>query len=225
MDFQSYVDRHINKFEIIKHLFGMKKVVLSFDKLRSDKVVDSELLYVKDSDTEDAVFFVFGFNFFIKELSEQEFKKYLGQNVLNFKIYKAYYDLKNGMDRIKVSDILNKIQNKRKDSVDVHRNLRRIMSMAYYLGWELEKDVKDLEGDYFISIPDEFLVKIKQRYNFEMLTALYENQDLMVFLNTKGKINVVFKDLDVFSKKDVEMKVVPSLKHIFNIKSIDLESE
>lgn len=225
MEFKDYIDRHIKKFQVIQHIFEKDTAEVIFDKLNTEKESESELIYFKDSKSEEPVVFVFGFMFFLKELGEQEFKKYLGQNVLNFKIYKAYHDLKKKQSKIKISDILNEIQNKRKDSVEVHRILRRIMSMAYYMGWDLVRDKKDLEEDYIIEIPEKFLFKVKQRYNFDLLTPVYENEELCVFLDSKAKINVVFKDLVKFSKEDLEFKLLPILKIIFNLKEIKISEE
>ena len=69
-------------------------------------------------------------------------------------------------------------------------------------------------------MPDKFLVKVKQRFNFDMITSVYEDENVFIFLNTRGKLNSVFKEIDQFTKKDVEKYVIPALKNAFGIKKI-----
>lgn len=224
MDFKNYMKRFEERLILINNLFDKKELCLSFDKLKSENKVDHEILYFKHNGDEDTGIFIFGFKFFLQENKEQEFKKILGQNTLNFKIYKAYKDLKKSQNKIKVTDILNHIQNERKDSLDLHKYLRRILTLAYYFNWDLVKDKKDLEGDQFIQIPDKFLIKVTQRFNFDIAAAIYENDDLMMFMNSRGKMNVVLKDLDCFTKSDIEKLLIPTLKKVFQIKKINIEN-
>ena len=143
---------------------------------------------------------------------------------LNFKIYKAYQDLSKNKKKVKITDILNKIQDRRKDSLDVHKYLKRILTLAYYLNWNLEKDSNDLESDSFVKISNTFLHKLTQRFNFDIVGAIYENNDCFIFLNSRNKLNLVFKNLDNFEKKDVEKIVIPTLKKVFKLKKVNLDS-
>ncbi len=222
MDFKTYLKKFEKRINLVNSLFDKKELIVSYDKLISEKKVDHEILYFKFEDKEEIGLFLFGFEYFLKELGEQEFKKVLGQNSLNFRIYKAYSTLKKKQRKIKVSDILNFIQNEKKDSLDLHKILRRVLTMAYYFNWELEKDKKDLEGDSIIKIPNQFLTKVTQRFNFDIVAAIYENEDLFIFLNARGKVNLIFKDLDFFNKKDVENLVFKALKKVYSIKKITI---
>ena len=223
-EFKEYLEKLKNRTIFIENLFDASEISISFDRLKSEKLVDQDLLYFNLGDNERAGVFVFGFDFFVKELSEQEFKRRLGPNSSNFKIYKAYKDLvKSGNKKIKVSDLLNKIQDRRKDSKDVHDLLKNILTLAYYFEWDLEKDKKDLEGDYFIKIPERFLLKVKQRYNFDVLCAVYENSEIFVFVNGRGKLNLVFKDLCEFGRKDLNKVLTPMLKKVFGLKKVIYE--
>ncbi len=222
MNFKSYVKKYITRLNLIEKLFGSKLLLLSYDKLKVEDKVDYELLYFNSNEAEPDLF-VFGFDFFLSDLSEQEFKRIIGHNSLNFKIYDAYYKLKKKQKKIKISDILNQLQNKRKDSLLINKILKRILILAYYLNWDIQKDKSDFEGDSCIKIPDNYLIKLKQRFDFTIVTSIYEDNNLFIFLNTKGKLNLVFKELDKFSKKDVE-KLVPNIfKKIFNIKKIEFK--
>ncbi len=208
----------------IVDLFNKKELTISFDRLNNKNEVNHELLYFKDSDKPEIKgSFVFGFGFFVNELQEQEFKKLITQNSLNFKIFHAYKQLRKRQKKVKISEIAHKIQDKRKDSMEINSLLSRILSLAYYLNWNLEKAKKDLEGDYYVEIPDKFLVKLKQRFNFEIIASIYENSKIFIFINPRGKLNVIFKEKDLFTKHDVEKMVVPILKKVFSIKKVILE--
>lgn len=224
MEFKNYIQRFEERLKILNNLFDKKELCLSFDKLKSENSVDHEILYFKEEKEEHTGIFVFGFQFFLNENGEQEFKKHLGQNTLNFRIYNAYNTLKKTQKKIKISDILNHIQNKEKDSFELHKILRRILTLAYYFNWELVKDKKDLEGDSFITIPDKYLIRVTQRFNFDIVASVYENEDLFMFMNARGKLNVVLKDLDTFTKNDIEKLLPQTLKKVFNIKKINIEN-
>ena len=221
MEFKTYIKKYSDRIQRIEKLFNLKELKVSYDVLSSKvRKTQRELLYFEYNGTDETGIFIFGFDFFIKEFDEQNFKKYLGMNSLNIKIYHAYSHLAKKQKKVKISQILNFIQDKKKDSLDIHKFLRRILTLAYYFKWELEQDKKDLEGDYFLKMPDKFLVKVKQRFNFDMITSVYEDENVFIFLNTRGKLNSVFKEIDQFTKKDVEKYVIPALKNAFGIKKI-----
>lgn len=225
MEFKSFIKKLGGRILQIEDLFGRENLKISYDRLKKEKKVDQELIYfIDDVDMEDKGIFVFGHSFYNKELEEQEFKRLVGQNSINFKIYTAYHKLKKKNKKVKISDILNQIQDERKDSYVVHKYLNRILTLAYYLNWDLKKDKKDLEGDSFIEIPDRYFVRLKQRFNFDLLVPVYENDSLFMFVNNRGKLNLVFKDLEEFSKRDIDKLVIPTLKRVFAIENIDIES-
>ena len=91
---------------MIDSLFGAKELILSYDRLVGNrKKADYELLYFKLEDQEESGLFIFGYEFFLDDLKEQEFKKTIGHNSLNFKIYNAYHKLKKKQRKVKISDI------------------------------------------------------------------------------------------------------------------------
>jgi hypothetical protein len=223
VEFKEYVEKLEERIKMITSLFESDKLVISCDILKDKELSDYELLYFSDNiHAEEAGLFVFGSQFFTDDLSEQEFKEHLSLNALNFRILRAFKELKKTQKRVKITDILNQIQDKRKDSAQLHVILRRILTLSYYLNWNVKKDKTDLEGDSFIEIPDKFLFKLKQRFSFENICSVYENKDVFVFLNSRNKLNFVFKNQDTFSKEDIVKSVLPTLRKIFKIKSIDL---
>ena len=221
MDFKNYLKNFKERIGVIEKIFGSKKLVLGLDNLSNLEVVDHELLYFKFGKVEKKGVFVFAYDFFIKELSEEEFKKTLTYNSLNFRIYEAYRVLKKKQKVVKVSEMLNYIQNLRKDSMAVNKILNRILSLSYYMNWKLERDKKDIEGDFIVEKDDVFLRKLKQRFDLNVLNAIYENKDLFIFLNSKGRLTLVFKEIKQFTKKDLEKLVFPALKEVFSIDSIE----
>jgi len=224
MEFKDYVTKVKQRMEGIEHLFTIKELIISFDELIKKKKVEQEVLFFKNNSTESTGIFLFGMDYFLNELNEQEFKRLLSFNSLNFRIRSAYNKLVKKAKKVKITDIINVLHDKAKDSFDVHKSLTRMLTLSYYLNWKQEKDKKDLEGDSYVEIPDNFLIKLKQRYNFDVFTAVYENSDLLIFINARGKLNLVFKTKDEFTKDDVKKLVIPVLKKIFNIKKIELEN-
>lgn len=225
VDFREYMYKLEERMKLITSLFDSKKLVISCDILKDKEFSDYELLYFSDEThpMEEPGLFIFGSQFFVDDLSEQEFKEHLSLNALNFKILRAFKELKKSQKKVKITDILNQIQDKRKDSAQLHVILRRILTLSYYLNWIVKKDKSDLEGDSFIEIPDKFLFKLKQRFSFENICSVYENADVFVFLNSRNKLNFVFKNKNEFSKEDIIKSVLPTLRKIFKIQSIDLK--
>lgn len=223
MEFIDYVNNTLQKFDLLKSLFGMQELIVSYDILSKNAKTDQELLYFKLKDKEIKGLFVFGFDFFVKELKEQEFKKTIAQNAINFKIYNAYSILKKTQKKVKISDILNKLTNERKDSLVVDKYLKKLLSLAYYMNFKLEKADGDIENDYYIEIPKNYMVKLKQRFNLDVIHIVYEDENAFVFLNAKGVLNFVFKNKDNFESCDIEKILFPILKKVFSIKEISCE--
>lgn len=223
MELKSYLKKSKKRIESIISIFEKEELKLSFDKLETEKIVDHEVLYKNLNDEESELLFVFGFDFFEKELEDQEFKKMINQNSLNFKVLKAYYDISKKKKEVLVSDILNQIQDKEKDSLQLHQFLKKILTQAYYMGWKLEKKNCDIDSiDYSIEIPKNFLVKVKQRFNFDIVSQIYENDNLFIFLNAKSKLMLIFKNRDMFTKVDILKEVNPVLKEIFGVNEVIL---
>lgn len=223
-DFKDFINSYESKIQRVKALYSLDSLKIVLDRLNQKQEVGQDLIYFNDGHEFPGVF-VFGSFFYASELGEQEFKKVLGNNSLNFKILSAYKKLSKTQKKIKISDILNQIHNEKKDSLQVHGVLRRILTLSYYLNWDIQKDNSDFEGDSFIQIPDLFMVKLKQRFNFDILSAIFEDENLFFFMNSRGKLNIVFKNKDTFSKNDIEKFVIPVLKKVFGIKKIEISSE
>src|SRR5262245_29639553 len=133
MELKDYVSKLKGRFEQVEQLFDKKELVLAFDKLKKEEKVDHEILYFEEGQNEKTGIFVFGFDFFIKEFNEQEFKRKIGYNPLNVKIIAAYKKAAQKEKKVRVSDVLHELHNTKKDSVDVHPYVRRIMSLSYYM--------------------------------------------------------------------------------------------
>lgn len=210
-NFTEYVEKVQSRLQFVENLQKNKHVTISYDSLEKSTTTDSEMLYFTLEDgSEHSGMFVFGSQFYIDDLNEQEFKHKLSLDSLNFKILRAHKRLSKKSKQVKISDILQEIQDKKKDSSELHIILRRILTLAYYLNWDMKRDTQDIEGDSFITIPDRYLLKLKQRFSFEMMCGVYEDEEVFLFLNTRGKLNMVFKDKDEFSRRDIE-KIVPKL--------------
>ena len=108
-------------------------------------------------------------------------------------------------------------------SYKTNKILERVLTLAYYFDWPLKKDEGDFEKDYFVEIPNNFLIRLKERFNLEVLSTIYENDDFFMFLNAKGKIVSVFKNFDEFSKVEIEKVIIPALKKVFGVKKIIVE--
>lgn len=220
MEFKDYVGNLKRRLVDIENIFEKKEIVVSFDRFRKKERVDHELVYFRDGTKESSGFFVFGFSFFVKELEEQNFKRKLDNNSEVFKIYNAYKKAKKKNKVVSISDIVNFLHDKKKDSTEVNETISKILSLAYYLNWNIEKNKKDIEQDYIVEIPNRFLVRLKQRYNFDLISPVYENEDFFIFLNARCKLNVIFKDRDLFSKADVKRLVFPALRKTFELSRI-----
>lgn len=221
MDFKSYFEKSSQRNKFLLSIFERDLIIINPDKLLTEKNVDHEVLYFKDKKLEQELVFVFGFDFFIKGLEEQEFKKNINQNSLNFRIIKAYNQAKLENKIVRVADILNNIQDKNKDSLELNHILRKLLTQAYYLGWNIKKDKNSIDSDYLIEIPENWMIKVKQRFNFDIISTIYEDNNIFMFMNGKSKIMAIFKNQDEFNLVDLESKVYPVIKKVFQIKQIN----
>jgi len=223
MEFKNYVINTMQKFDLLNSLFNRNELNISYDTLVKEEKIDQELLYFKLKDKEIKGLFVFGFDFFVKELKEQEFRKQISQSSNNFKIFNAYFQIKKSQKKVKISEILSKLANEKKDSPIVDKYLKKILALSYYMNFKLEKAHADIENDYYIEIPNNYLLKLKQRFNLDVVHIIYEDENLFLFLNAKGVLNLVFKNKDEFNKSEIEKYLSPILKKIFKIDKINFE--
>lgn len=225
MALKKYLNKSVERLKLLDEIFSNKQLTIVCDKLKNETKVNHDVLYYKNSNQENELIFMFGYDFFIKELADQEFKKKINQNHLDFIIYGAYNKIKatkKKFEKIKISEILNQIQDKEKDSLEIHKFIEKILTQSYYLNWKLEQDKNSIENDYFIEIPDNFLIKIKQRFNLDIINNIYEDSKLFIFLNGKGKLILIFKNIDEFTKENVKNEVFKAIKIIFNLTKINV---
>jgi hypothetical protein len=220
MELKKFLLREIDKANNILNLYKLNEINIIFDKLNTEKETDQEVLYYKNG-TEKELMFLFGFDFFVKEIEDQQFKKLINEDALFFRIIDAYFKAKKKYKKVKISDILNEIQNKEKDSLELHKYLEKILTQSYYLGWSLERDKKDFEEDFFIEIPDRYMLKMKQRFNFEILEKIYEDANIFVFLNSKTKICCIFKHKNKFNIENIKKEVFPFIENNFKLKILE----
>jgi hypothetical protein len=225
MELKKFLERTKEKADNILNLYNSDEIIINLDKLSKEVETDHDVIYYKSekSNEEKEFIFVFGYEFFIKELEDQEFKKLINEDAKFFKIMDAYFKAKSKFGKVKVSDILNEIQDKEKDSLELHKYLEKILTQAYYLGWPLRRDQKDFEEDFFIEIPNRYLLKMKQRFNFDIIEKVYENEELFIFLNAKTKLYLILKNKNYFTQNDIIEKVIPAIKEKFQINEIKLE--
>lgn len=218
---------YTEKLSRISSLYGKKKLNISFDRLEKEQEVDQELIYFKDKSQEYKGIFVFSFPFFLKELKDDEIKKILGYNFLNIKIFATYDRLKSSIDKksflgVSVNDIIRDIyDNADEKLLRESKILERIFTMAYYYGWDIQKDKNSIDTDYLLIVPSNFRKKPKQRFNLDIAIPIIDNEKIMFFVNMKGDLCFVFKDRSKFSKEDVEKVVLKYLKREFGIEEIE----
>ncbi len=228
-DLKKSIVHYKNKFDFLGNLFGKKGLEVSFDVLNNNKSTDYELLYFNlKGDDERKGIFVFSYPFYIKELKDLEFKRLIGNNYLNFKIHNAYLKLckksKDGFVSInKIIDLVVDSDICKADSLSFkNKILKRILTLAYYHNWDLKKDNKSLDTDYFVVIPDNFK-KVKKRFDLSVLVMIGEDEDCIFYVNNKGDLIFVLKNCDKFAKKDVEAEVFSALKKHFKIGDIKVK--
>ena len=215
-DRQKELKHYIKKFSVIDVLYGAKELKIGYDTLAKQKKVDHELLYFINGKSESKGIFVFSYDFFVKELKDREIKKILGHNFLNFRIHSAYCSLVSGKNKkVRINDIMNYVT---KDDATISRNriLKRVLALAYYHGWDLER-VDGIDIDYTVVIPEDFKKKLKQRFNVDIFMNLVDDKDVWFFINLKGDLVFVFKQKSEFSREDVEKVVSDYVKGEFGI--------
>jgi hypothetical protein len=216
------IKHYIGKLGSIDDLYECKELRIGYDILAKSKSADHELLYFLNGAKEIKGIFVFGYDFFLKELKDRELKKVLGYNFLNFVIHSAYMRLaKDKMGKVKVNDIVNYVQ-RGESSVSRHAVLKRILTLAYYHGWDLEK-VDGIDSDYSVVIPQNFRKRLKQRFNVDVYMSLADEPDFWFFVNLKGDLVLVFKNKSEFSRKDVEKVVADCVCKEFGVEQVVFE--
>lgn len=222
-DNKSKLRHYLSKLQSIYDLYNSDSLNISFDRLSKEKKVDYELLYFKNEQKEKKGIFVFSYDMYIKELKDQGIKKVLAHNVLNFRIHCAYRRLveKDG-ELVSINEIIS-LMTKRDPTIARERILARLMSLAYYHGWNLKKGSDSIDNDYSIAIPSDFRVKMKQRFNLDLYKNLVDDREVQLFINIKGDLIFVFKAMDKFTKDDIKKTLGNCLKNEFGIKKILFE--
>lgn len=223
---QKNIEHYKNKLNSINELYNKKQLNVTYDRLQQEKQVDNELLYFKESKNETKGTFVFSFDCFLKELKNQEFKKYLSYNALNFKIYNTYLKLKKSKAKnadVNVNEIIEILSKEHQDYLNKPKILKRIFTLSYYLNWNIKKKNNSIDSDYSINIKSKFIQKIKQRFNLDIAILLKEDEEVLFFVNQKGDLNIVIKNLEYFNKDDIQKIVVPILQNEFKIKTIKIQ--
>jgi hypothetical protein len=215
------INHYMQKLNSIHELYNQKELTISFDRLKNNQEVNYELLYFKTSkNTEEKGLFVFSYSAFIDELKNQESKKILSQNFLNFRIYCAYEKLSQKSKIVKVSEIL-EILNKDDPTLSKSRILNRLFTLAYYHDWDFQKDEKSIDSDYFIEIPNNFTKRPSQRFNMDVFLEIKNNKKIFFFINLKQDLILVLKEYKTFNKDEIKKITQKYLKDEFNIKNIN----
>jgi len=222
--FKSKIKHYSNKIQNIESIYEKEELLVSFDKLKSKEKTISELLYFKSDEEnfEKKGLFLFGNNSFIKHLKDNEFKEKLGFEHLNYQIYNSYFKLKKQSKLnfgISINSIVDDICLDSEDILYKNKILKRILSLVNYYNWEMKRDEKAIDSNYFITIP-EHLSKPKQRFNVDISIIIQNNEEYLFFVNGKGDLCFTFKNLDEFTKTDVE-NVMNIFKKEFKIKKIE----
>jgi hypothetical protein len=218
------IAHYANKLNCISNLYDKKELKISFDRLSHEIKVDYELLYFANSVKEEKKgIFVFSYEFFLKELKDQEIKKILSHNYLNFRIHTAYYNLIDGDKYVRMNDIINYLA-KEDSSISRQEVLKRIFSLVYYHNWPLKKDENAIDPDYFIQIPPKFKNKLKQRFNLDILLKIKDNKNVLFFVNIKGDLILALKNYSYFTKDDLKKITDKYMKKEFGIKKISFEN-
>ena len=226
---KSKIEHYKNKLDIISNIINNKELKVSYDVLKESNKTNQELLYFKTNGNKEKGLFIFSFPFFIEKLKDHEFKKMLGANSLNYQIYLAYNDLKKSCDLnskckgVKVSEIIDKLTKNSKSTVAKPKLLRRILTLSYYLKWDLKQDNEAFDTEYFIKLDNDFIEKQKQRFNLDVAIQIDENNSYLLFINLKGDLCLVLKEKNKFYTNTVEKDIFPYLQEVLNIKKITVE--
>ncbi|MFW6286271.1 MAG: hypothetical protein ACOC16_04080 [Nanoarchaeota archaeon] len=217
---QLKINHYMQKLNTISKLYNQNELLISFDRLKNNKEVDYELLYFTNKEkTEEKGLFIFSYKAFIEELKNQESKKILSQNFLNFRIYTTYEKLYQKSKIVKVSEIL-EILNKNDPNLSKNRILNRLFTLAYYHNWNFKKDENCIDPDYFIEIPNNFTKRPSQRFNMDIFLEIKNTKKILFFINLKQDLILVLKEYQNFSKDTLKQIVQKQLKDEFNIKKI-----
>ncbi|MFT4244511.1 MAG: hypothetical protein ACMXYB_03595 [Candidatus Woesearchaeota archaeon] len=220
-EFQTYLEQ--SQLQIESYLKLIKQENIELELEQCSDIEEKQVCELYEIGASKPVVYIFSSSKYISEIEEHRFKHLLSTSARTFKLMQAIKNAREKHNSIKLT-ISQIIQELDLHSIqEKHTYISHLLSLSYYFNWDLEKKSNEVDTQSYLLAPHSFMNILNERYNLTNILALYEDESICIYLNSKHELICFFKVQNKFNKKDIQFKILSALKEILALKSINLK--
>lgn len=219
--FQEYLEQANSQVNSYLKLIKQENIELELE--QCSDIEKKQVCELYEIGAKKPIIYIFSSSKYVQEIEEHRFKHLLSTSAKTFKLMQAIKNAKEKHNTIKLT-ISQIIQELDLHSIqEKHTYISHLLSLSYYFNWDLEKKSNQVDTQSYLLAPHSFMNILNERYNLTNILALYEDESICVYLNSKHELICFFKIQNNFNKKDIGTKILPALKDILKLESINLK--
>lgn len=218
-DFENYLVHTQHQIASVLASIKQQSITLEIEQFDEKDPVFCELFEVG---AKKPLMHVFSSASYIQEVEEHRFKHLLSTSAKTFKLMQAIKHAKEKHKSIKlnVSQIIQELD---VHSIqEKHTYISHLLSLSYYFNWDVEKVSNEVDTQSYILAPQSFLHTPKEKHNLTNVHSIYEDEKICIYLNARHEIICFFKTQKTFTREDIEVHLLNTIKEALNFKSISL---
>ncbi|MCH8520264.1 MAG: hypothetical protein LAT82_05935 [Nanoarchaeota archaeon] len=219
--FQHYLEQA--NIQVNSYLELIKQENIELELEQCSDIEEKQVCELYQFNASKPIVYIFSSSKYIQEIEEHRFKHLLSTSAKTFKLMQAIKNAKEKHNTIKLT-ISQIIQELDLHSIqEKHNYISHLLSLSYYFNWDLEKKSNEVDTQSYLLAPHSFMNILNERYNLTNILALYEDESICIYLNSKHELICFFKVQNNFTKKDIELKILPALKEILALKLVTIK--
>lgn len=185
----------------------------------------ANLCEIYEINAKKPLLYVFSANKYIQEVEEHRFKQLLSVSAKTIKLMQAIKKAREKHNKLKlsISQIIEQLDTH--SNQEKHNYISHLLSLAYYLDWDIEKESNDIETLSYILAPHSFLNPLKERFNLSNVCSIYEDEKIAMYVNSNYEVIAFFKIQEEFSREDIKKIIIPALKETFYFNRVELKDK
>lgn len=185
----------------------------------------TNLCEIYEINAKKPLLYVFSANKYIQEVEEHRFKQLLSVSAKTIKLMQAIKKAREKHNKLKlsISQIIEQLDTH--SNQEKHNYISHLLSLAYYLDWDIEKESNDIETLSYILAPHSFLNPLKERFNLSNVCSIYEDEKIAMYVNSNYEVIAFFKTQEEFSREDIKKIIIPALKETFSFNRVELKDK
>lgn len=185
----------------------------------------TDLCEIYEINAKKPLLYVFSASKYIQEVEEHRFKQLLSVSAKTIKLMQAIKKAREKHNKLKlsISQIIQQLDTH--SNQEKHNYISHLLSLAYYLDWDIEKESNEIDTQSYVLAPHSFLNPLKERFNLSNICAIYEDEKIAMYINSNYEVIAFFKIQGEFSREDVKEVIIPALKETFSFDKVELQDK